>query len=47
MIGKDFSMAPRGWLCSVVLGGAKLDTFYVTSGTRVYKHKLKATGLRP
>lgn len=33
------------WLANVVFGGRGLDTIYVTCTDRVYKRKLKATGL--
>lgn len=34
------------FLSNVVLGGAKLDTLYVTSADKVFRRRTKATGLR-
>jgi sugar lactone lactonase YvrE/enterochelin esterase-like enzyme len=36
-----------GWLSNAVFGGPELDTLFVTCGDRVYKRKLKATGVVP
>jgi sugar lactone lactonase YvrE/enterochelin esterase-like enzyme len=36
-----------GWLSNVVFGGPKLDTLYVTCGTRVYRRKVATRGVRP
>ena len=36
-----------GWLSNCVFGGSKFDTLYVTCGGKVYKRKLKATGVNP
>jgi sugar lactone lactonase YvrE len=37
----------RKKLSNVVFGGAALDTLYVTASDRVYKRRLKATGVVP
>ena len=34
-----------GWLSNVTFGGEKRDTLYVTCGERVYRRKIKATGV--
>ena len=36
-----------GWLSNCVFGGPELDTLYVTCGEKVYRRKLKATGVNP
>ncbi len=35
-----------GWLANLAFAGAKLDTLYATSATRVYKRKINAQGVR-
>lgn len=35
------------WLSNVVFGGENLDVLYVTCGDKVYKRKIKATGVMP
>ncbi len=35
------------WLSNVVFGGPNLDTLYVTCGDKVYRRKVKATGVVP
>jgi sugar lactone lactonase YvrE len=36
----------NAWLSNVTFAGKNLDTLYVTSSNKVYKRKVKATGLR-
>ncbi|QDT34320.1 SMP-30/gluconolactonase/LRE family protein [Thalassoglobus polymorphus] len=36
-----------GWLSNVVFGGKNFDTLYVTCGDKVFKRRVKATGVQP